>query len=104
MRRGDMLNACIALANEALLVTRNIKDYARVKGLRLDNWAMCLNDFSSPSRSDHLLSGKQATHPNPHLKSTIPSAARNRIAPLAHFITLWGASSWSVGRRRRNCR
>jgi len=40
MRRGDMLNACIALANEALLVTRNIKDYARVKGLRLDNWAM----------------------------------------------------------------
>ena len=33
MRRGDMLNARIALANNALLVTRNVKDYEAVKGL-----------------------------------------------------------------------
>jgi predicted nucleic acid-binding protein len=38
MRRGDMLNACIALANNALLVTRNVKDYEAVKGLSVENW------------------------------------------------------------------
>jgi predicted nucleic acid-binding protein len=39
MRRGDMLNACIALANNAVLVTRNVKDYKDVPGLRVENWA-----------------------------------------------------------------
>jgi len=39
MRRSDMLIACIALAQNALLVTRNTKDYKSVPGLRLENWA-----------------------------------------------------------------
>jgi tRNA(fMet)-specific endonuclease VapC len=38
MRRPDMLIACIALANDALLVTRNVKDYRQVTGLRVENW------------------------------------------------------------------
>jgi predicted nucleic acid-binding protein len=38
MGRADMLIACIALAQDALLVTRNIKDYKGVAGLRLENW------------------------------------------------------------------
>jgi len=39
MDRGDLLQAVIALANDATLVTRNTKDYANVPGLRLENWA-----------------------------------------------------------------
>jgi tRNA(fMet)-specific endonuclease VapC len=39
MKRPDMLIACIALANDALLVTRNTKDFNKVRGLRLANWA-----------------------------------------------------------------
>lgn len=39
MRRGDMLIACIALAHQALRVTRNIRDYEPVKSLRIENWA-----------------------------------------------------------------
>jgi tRNA(fMet)-specific endonuclease VapC len=39
MRRADMLIACTALANHALLVTRNVKDYKDVPGLRVENWA-----------------------------------------------------------------
>lgn len=39
MRRPDMLIACIALANDALLVTRNTKDFKKVSGLKLANWA-----------------------------------------------------------------
>lgn len=39
MRRPDMLIACIALANDALLVTRNTKDFNKVTGLKLANWA-----------------------------------------------------------------
>ena len=38
MGRPDMLIACIALAHDALLVTRNTKDYKDVTGLRLANW------------------------------------------------------------------
>lgn len=39
MRRPDMLIACIALANDALLVTRNTKDFKKVARLKLANWA-----------------------------------------------------------------
>jgi predicted nucleic acid-binding protein len=39
MKRPDMLIACIALANDALLVTRNTKDFKKVAGLKLANWA-----------------------------------------------------------------
>jgi predicted nucleic acid-binding protein len=39
MRRPDMLIACIALANDALLITRNTKDFKKVAGLKLANWA-----------------------------------------------------------------
>jgi predicted nucleic acid-binding protein len=39
MRRPDMLIACIALAHEALLVTRNTKDFNKVSGLKLANRA-----------------------------------------------------------------
>jgi tRNA(fMet)-specific endonuclease VapC len=39
MKRGDMLIACIALAHNAILVTRNVKDYKAVIGLRVENWA-----------------------------------------------------------------
>jgi tRNA(fMet)-specific endonuclease VapC len=38
MGRADMLIACVALANDALLVTRNTKDYKAVTGLRIENW------------------------------------------------------------------
>lgn len=38
-RRADMLMACIALAHDGLLVTRNVKDYKDVPGLRVENWA-----------------------------------------------------------------
>jgi predicted nucleic acid-binding protein len=39
LRRPDLLIACIALAHKALLVTRNTKDFEKVSGLRLANWA-----------------------------------------------------------------
>lgn len=39
MKRPDMLIACIALAQDALLVTRNTKDFKKVVGLKLANWA-----------------------------------------------------------------
>ena len=37
--RGDLLIACIALANKATLVTRNTKDFKLIPGLKLENWA-----------------------------------------------------------------
>jgi tRNA(fMet)-specific endonuclease VapC len=37
--RGDLLIASIALANKATLVTRNLKDFRPVSGLKLENWA-----------------------------------------------------------------
>lgn len=39
MGRGDLLNACICLAHAATLVTRNVRDYAGVPGLAVEDWA-----------------------------------------------------------------
>lgn len=36
--RADLLIACIALANRATLVTRNVKHFSQVSGLRIENW------------------------------------------------------------------
>lgn len=36
--RADLLIACIALANRATLVTRNVRDFAVVPGLKFENW------------------------------------------------------------------
>jgi tRNA(fMet)-specific endonuclease VapC len=36
--RGDLLIASIALARKATVVTRNLKDYQKVPGLKLENW------------------------------------------------------------------
>lgn len=37
--RGDLLIACIALAHDATLVTRNRKDFQNIPKLRIENWA-----------------------------------------------------------------
>jgi tRNA(fMet)-specific endonuclease VapC len=37
--RGDLLIVAIVLANRATLVTRNVKDFRQVPGLRIENWA-----------------------------------------------------------------
>ena len=38
--RGDLLIASIALANRAMLVTRNVKDFRKAApGLQVENWA-----------------------------------------------------------------
>jgi tRNA(fMet)-specific endonuclease VapC len=34
----DLKIACIALAHDATLLTRNASDYAQVPGLRIENW------------------------------------------------------------------
>ena len=39
MGRNDLLIACIALAHDATLVTRNTKDFTGIPGLKLENWA-----------------------------------------------------------------
>ncbi len=37
--RGDLLIAATTLARKATLVTRNVKDFRKVPGLRVENWA-----------------------------------------------------------------
>ena len=37
--RGDLLIAAVAVANRAVLASRNLKDFQRVPGLRVENWA-----------------------------------------------------------------
>ncbi len=37
--RADLLIACIALANRATLVTRNLRHFQQVPNLKLENWA-----------------------------------------------------------------
>ena len=37
--RGDLLIASIVLANKATLVSRNLKDFQKVPGLKVENWA-----------------------------------------------------------------
>lgn len=34
----DLKIACIALAHDAIVLTRNAKDFAQVPGLRIENW------------------------------------------------------------------
>ncbi len=36
---ADLLIACIVLAHNATLVTRNTKDFANIPGLKQGNWA-----------------------------------------------------------------
>jgi tRNA(fMet)-specific endonuclease VapC len=37
--RGDILIASIALAEKAMLITRNVRDFSLVPGLTCENWA-----------------------------------------------------------------
>ena len=37
--REDLLIACIALAHDATLVTRNTKDFTGIPGLKVENWS-----------------------------------------------------------------
>lgn len=36
---ADLLIACVALAHDASLVTRNTRDFAGIPGLKVENWA-----------------------------------------------------------------
>jgi tRNA(fMet)-specific endonuclease VapC len=36
--RADLLIVCIALARRATLVTRNVRDFAVIPGLQIENW------------------------------------------------------------------
>jgi tRNA(fMet)-specific endonuclease VapC len=37
--RADLLIACIALAHQATVATRNLKHFRQVPGLKVENWA-----------------------------------------------------------------
>ncbi len=37
--QDDLMNAAIALAHDATVVTRNTKDFAPIPGLKVENWA-----------------------------------------------------------------
>jgi tRNA(fMet)-specific endonuclease VapC len=37
--RADLLIASIALAQKAVLVTRNVRHFGKIPGLRVENWA-----------------------------------------------------------------
>lgn len=37
--RADLLIACIALANRATVITRNLKHFRQIPGLAIENWA-----------------------------------------------------------------
>lgn len=37
--RGDIVIAAIALAHDATFLSRNVKDFRKVPGLRVENWA-----------------------------------------------------------------
>jgi tRNA(fMet)-specific endonuclease VapC len=37
--RSDLLIASIVLANRATLITRNLKDFRKIPGLQIENWA-----------------------------------------------------------------
>jgi tRNA(fMet)-specific endonuclease VapC len=37
--RGDLMIASIALVTKATLITRNLKDFRKIPGLQLENWA-----------------------------------------------------------------
>jgi tRNA(fMet)-specific endonuclease VapC len=37
--RGDLLIAAFILASQATLITRNVKDFQTVPGLKVENWA-----------------------------------------------------------------
>ena len=40
--RADLLIASITLANRATLVTRNLRHFKQIPGLKLENWVDCL--------------------------------------------------------------
>jgi tRNA(fMet)-specific endonuclease VapC len=40
-RSNDLWIACHALALDATLVSHNLSEFARIKGLRLEDWAPC---------------------------------------------------------------
>jgi len=39
IKQSDLIIACICLAHDATLVTRNLKDFKLVPGLKFENWA-----------------------------------------------------------------
>jgi tRNA(fMet)-specific endonuclease VapC len=38
---NDLLIAAIVKFHDGILVTNNIKEFERIKGLKIDNWAIC---------------------------------------------------------------